>query len=120
MRRVPGGRLGVLDIGPLIGDGISARRAAQAVAEGAGAATYRFSHYLSTESSPTLESVAIVVPDESVDEAEAGLERGRAIAEAVSLGRDLVNTPAGDLSPSRLAEVAGEVAERSGLELDGP
>jgi len=117
VRRVPGGHLGVLDIGPLIGGGISARRAAQAVAEGARAATYGFSQYLSTESSPSLESVAIVVPAESVAEAEAGLERGRAVAEAVSLGRDLVNTPAGDLSPSRLADIAGEVAERAGLEL---
>jgi leucyl aminopeptidase len=117
VRRVPGGRVGVIDVGPLVGGAVSARRAAQAVAEGAVAATYRFSRYLSTEAPPSLQSVAIVVPEGSTAEAESGLERGRAIAEAVSLGRDLVNTPARDMSPSRLAEVAGEVAARAGLEI---
>ncbi len=117
VRRVPGGHVGVIDVGPLLRDALSADRAAQAVAEGAVAATYRFSGYLSTDSPPSLESVAIVVPEKSIAGAKAGLERGRAIAAAVSLGRDLVNTPAGDMSPSRLAEVATEVAERSGLEV---
>jgi leucyl aminopeptidase len=117
VRRVPGGQLGVFEVGPIIGEALSAGRAAQAVVEGAAAADYRFSAYRSTEPSPSLESITLIVPDDLTDEAQAGLERGRAIAEAVSLGRDLINTPAGDLSPSRLAEVAAEVAERAGLEL---
>ena len=37
-------------------------------------------------------------------------------AEAIFLGRDLINTPAGDLLPSGLAQAAQELAERHGAE----
>jgi len=45
VRRVAGGHLGVLDIGPLIGGGISARPRRPGSRRGARAATYRFSQY---------------------------------------------------------------------------
>jgi leucyl aminopeptidase len=35
----------------------------------------------------------------------------------VNLARDLINEPAGDLTPQRLADVAAEIAEREGLAL---
>ncbi|MGH9148848.1 MAG: leucyl aminopeptidase, partial [Acidimicrobiales bacterium] len=47
----------------------------------------------------------------------AGLERGAQMAAAVRLARDLVNEPARAMTPSRLAEVATEIAERGGLAL---
>lgn len=37
------------------------------------------------------------------------IERARALADAIMLARDLVNTPSGDMHPFRLAEVAEEV-----------
>jgi leucyl aminopeptidase len=43
-----------------------------------------------------------------------GLERGARLAAAVCLARDLINEPAGDLTPQRLAEVATEVADHEG------
>jgi leucyl aminopeptidase len=45
-----------------------------------------------------------------------GADRGRArrLAAAVSLARDLVNTPAGDLGPEELAAAAGRVADTAG------
>jgi leucyl aminopeptidase len=47
----------------------------------------------------------------------AALDRGARVAAAVALARDLVNEPAGTLTPSRLAEVAAEVASGCGLAL---
>jgi leucyl aminopeptidase len=47
----------------------------------------------------------------------AGAERARVVADAVMLARDLVNTPAGDKPPVRMAEIAAEIAERTGMSL---
>src|SRR6185312_13652002 len=45
-------------------------------------------------------------------------DRGRVTreAEAIFLGRDLINTPAGDLLPSGLAQAAEDLAKRHGAE----
>jgi leucyl aminopeptidase len=59
--------------------------------------SYRFDRY---RSRPAPRSVRLVTP--------AGVDRSRVlrIAEAVALGRDLVNTPANDLGPAELDEAA--------------
>jgi leucyl aminopeptidase len=41
------------------------------------------------------------------------IERAKALATAISLARDLVNTPSADMHPGRLVEVAQEIAARS-------
>jgi leucyl aminopeptidase len=66
--------------------------------------TYRFTPYKQRKSAP-----AHLVMPEGVDAAEA-----RAIASAVYLVRDLVNTPAGDMGPDALQRAAEEVAGRFG------
>lgn len=43
------------------------------------------------------------------------IDRARACATAISLARDLVNTPSADMHPGRLVEVAEEIAARSPL-----
>jgi leucyl aminopeptidase len=50
------------------------------------------------------------------DAARAALERGRIIAEAQTFTRELVNEPANTLTPSKLAQRAGEMAAHYGLE----
>jgi leucyl aminopeptidase len=47
-----------------------------------------------------------------------GVERGRIIAEAVNLARELINEPSSTLTPTELAERAKETANRFGLEID--
>jgi len=106
-----------LDMTPVSGEGAGAARVAQAAVEGIGGATYRFSSYRSTQRPDALSSLSLVVGPASLHDATSGLARGLAVADAVELARDLANTPAGDMTPSRLAEVAREVAEREGLEL---
>jgi leucyl aminopeptidase len=66
---------------------------------------YRFDRYRS-KAKPR--SVRLACPD-GVDAA-----RVRRIAEAVALGRDLINTPANDLGPAELDEAARALAERYG------
>ena len=51
-------------------------------------------------------------------ELDAGLERGRIIAEAQNLTRELANEPANRLTPLRLAESARSMAAAYGLECD--
>jgi leucyl aminopeptidase len=102
--------------------GLDPALAAQAVAEGASLAAYRFGRYKSDPKACRLESIAVVHPAGGAGAGPAGevgrgLDRGARVAAAVALARDLVNEPAGAMTPRRLAERAAEVAEAEGLTL---
>ncbi|MCW5714732.1 MAG: leucyl aminopeptidase family protein [Bauldia sp.] len=75
-----------------------------ALAFGLGA--YRFARYKG--GSPATADIRLAIP-EGVDAAEL-----RRIVDAVSLARDLVNTPANDLGPAELAGAIRAVAEQHG------
>jgi len=47
--------------------------------------------------------------------ARAGIQVGRAVAEAINFARDLVNEPAGTLTPIRFAQLTRGMARRMGL-----
>ena len=94
--------------------GLDPALAAQAVAEGAALAAYRFSRYKADHDPCRLQSLAVVGSGEA---ATHGLDRGARVAEAVAFARDLVNEPAGAMTPRRLAEIAAGVAEAEGLTL---
>ena len=104
-----------LDLTGISGLGVGADHAVEAAIEGFWGARYRYTRYHAGDPDP-LESLTVVVATGEVSAAERGLERGRTIADATRLARDLANEPAGALTPSQLAEVAVEVAERAGLE----
>ncbi|MBK9180804.1 MAG: leucyl aminopeptidase [Acidimicrobiales bacterium] len=87
--------------------------AAQAVAEGFALAAYSYDRFKTDPEPSHLERFTLVAGGPR--RARAGLDRGARIAEAVALARDLVNAPAGALTPRDLAQVAIEVAEREGL-----
>jgi leucyl aminopeptidase len=95
--------------------GMAPAAAAQAVAEGAALAAYRFTKYKANPKACRIETMTVV--GAGGREAASGLERGERLAAAVNLARDLINEPAGDLTPQRLADVAAEIAEREGLAL---
>ncbi|HEX6596912.1 MAG TPA: leucyl aminopeptidase [Acidimicrobiales bacterium] len=84
--------------------------AARAVAEGAVLGGYKFSKFKSDPKACRLQSLTVLAGGDAV----VGLERGARLAEAVMLARDLINTPAADLTPQRFAEVATELVEREG------
>ncbi|MEA2828690.1 MAG: leucyl aminopeptidase [Actinomycetota bacterium] len=89
--------------------------AAQAVAEGALLASYRFTTYQSDPKGCRIETLAVVGEG---TEADQGIQRGVRVARAVALARDVVNEPAGAMTPRRLAEIATQVAEDEGLQIE--
>ncbi len=90
---------------------VDKKSAAQAVVEGMALAGYRFTAYKSDQDRPAVDEVTVV------GAGQAALDRGARVAEAVAFARDLVNEPAGALTPTRLAELATEIAEREGLSI---
>ncbi|RZT07527.1 leucyl aminopeptidase [Kribbella sp. VKM Ac-2569] len=97
--------------------GISVSDYAQAATEGVLLARWRY--FVGRDADrPLLESLLVVASDEQADEVAAGVQRGRVIAEAYCLGRDLSNCPASTLSAVRMAEVALEVGPPAGLEVE--
>jgi leucyl aminopeptidase len=114
-------RLGAADVAvPLIDAGAApfpARDAAVAVAEGILLGTYRFDRYRS-EPRPGrryLRQVQVMAGDASTRDVAAGLSLGEKTSAATNFARDLVNEPAGVLTPQRVAEIARETAAEAKL-----
>jgi leucyl aminopeptidase len=87
---------------------------AGALAEGALLGAYRFTAYKSRASKPALRTVTVAAPAG----ARADIRRAVTIAEAVTLTRDLVNTPPNDLYPETFAERAAILAGERGLTVE--
>ena len=96
-------------------EGVDQRAATQALAEGVLLGSYRFNNYKGEGDAPVLSEVVVV--DGATARTQAALDRGARIAEAVNLARDLVNEPAGSVTPTRLAEIATEVGGATGLDV---
>ena len=92
-----------------------------AAAEGAWLGSYRFDRYLTDDRNraPSLASLTLCPPSAvSPEVAAAELARARITARAVARARDLVNEPAGVLTPTRLAALASDWAEQAGLSIE--
>jgi len=103
----------LLETVPTGGDRVAA---AQAVAEGAALGAYKFLRYKQKSDAPALEK--LVVLGKKDDKVQQGLDRGVAVAAAVAWARDLVNEPAGAMTPTQLAEEARRAAEQGGLDIE--
>ena len=90
------------------------RAAAQALVEGAALAAYQFTEFKSSSKPCRLERLAVVGTGGA--KLQGGIDRGVRVSDAVAFARDLVNRPAGDLTPTMLADIAVEMAEREGLQ----
>lgn len=98
--------------------GLPLRAAAQATAEGALLALYRYDAPKQGETPSAVEQLTVVEFDSSkLAEIEAGVRRAEAIAGGVALARDLVNRPPNVATPTHLAEVAQELARAYGFGL---
>jgi leucyl aminopeptidase len=100
--------------------GITPKGAAQAVTEGALLGIYSFRRHITKEAEyGEIKQLLIVSSDESeLPALEQGCHKGKVMAEATNLARDMVNEPANHMTPSHMAETAGRLAETYGLELD--
>ncbi|HZD80708.1 MAG TPA: leucyl aminopeptidase [Actinomycetota bacterium] len=95
--------------------------AVQATVEGILLGSYRFSRYKSGLDGPVetdaLASVTLLGPSRWDSRAmKAAVRRAEVVSDAVAWARDLVNTPAIDCTPDRLAREAQAMAEETGLE----
>ena len=98
--------------------GIDSEKSAQAVAEGAILGLYTFrKHQTKEPEQGEIKEVLIVEQDESkLPQMEQGCARGKVLAEATNLARDMANEPANYMTPTDMAEVARKIAQDYGLE----
>lgn len=99
-------------------DDIPTEAAAQAVVEGILLARYEYAGLGRERKEKPLESIALVVGAAQQDAASAGASRGLTYAKATTLARDLANTPHSHLSATSLAELAVELGEQKGFEVE--
>ncbi|MGE0730549.1 MAG: leucyl aminopeptidase [Acidimicrobiia bacterium] len=86
---------------------------AQALVEGLLLAAYEYGGLKSEPSKTQLADIDVVAP---ADGARAGADRGRVLAEAVAVTRNLVNEPGGSLTAPRFARKAAKLARKHGFE----
>jgi leucyl aminopeptidase len=95
------------------------RRAAQATAEGAVLASYRFVSHKSEDDGGRIDHLIVAGAGIDGTDLAEGVERGVRTARAGCLARDLVNEPPSSMTPRRLAEVAGvELGSTPGVALE--
>jgi leucyl aminopeptidase len=102
---------------PAAGAGSAGDGALRAVAEGSLLGAYAFDAYRTSSAAgrkPPVGEVVLLVGAGDEPAARAALSRAAVVVDAVSLVRDLVNTPPGHLPPARLAEIAAEHATKAG------
>jgi leucyl aminopeptidase len=105
--------------------GMDPGESGQAIAEGAYLGLYTFRRYKTNgDKGPELEELAVVEKDGGkIAGLQAGIDKGRILADSANIARDLGNEPANILTPTEMAERAGEMANAAGLEftaLDRP
>ena len=98
---------------------ISLEASAQAVTEVALLGLYLFRKHITREDDKPgeVKQLLIVGGDETKTQLEEGSNKGRVLAEATNLARDMVNEPANYMTPTHMAEMAAKLAESRGLEV---
>jgi leucyl aminopeptidase len=98
-------------------DVIEPEDSAQAITEGALLGLYSFTKYKKSEYGNINEILIVVREEEIVPILEPAIGKGKLIAEAVNLARDMGNEPANYMTPSQMAEIAQEIASKHDLEI---
>ena len=101
------------DLSGFAAGGVDAVRRARALAEGVLLASYRFGRLKSDPKLPALARVVLVDPAPAA--VSDGIAHGVAAARAVAYTRDLVNTPADELTPAAFGELATEHGAAEGF-----
>ncbi|HEX76331.1 MAG TPA: leucyl aminopeptidase [Dehalococcoidia bacterium] len=99
--------------------GIEPEAACQAIVEAGLLGLYSFRKHIAKEPEyREVEEMVIVERDAAkLQSLEQGCEKGKVVAEATNLARDLVNEPANHMTPTDMAKVAEELAKTYGLGL---
>ena len=99
--------------------GLSLESSAQAVTEGALLGLYSFRKHITRKDDEyrEIKQLSIVGSDEAKPLLEQGSTKGRVLAEAANLARDMVNEPSNYMTPGHMAEAALRLAKSYGLEV---
>jgi leucyl aminopeptidase len=97
--------------------GVELEASAEAIAEGAILGLYSFAKYKKPEYEDIEEMLIVVREKEKTPILGTAIGKGKLVAEATNLARDMVNEPANYMTPSQMAEVAKEIASKYNLEL---
>jgi leucyl aminopeptidase len=99
--------------------GLDPEASAEAIAEGSLLGAYRFLRHKRSEDEDDLESLTLVEYDtDKLPALQHGVDRGRILAEAANLARDMANEPANYLTPTEMANKAEALAKETGLECE--
>ncbi len=101
-----------------VAPGVPADVAAQAIVEGVLLARYRYGALKRDTPAAGLRELTLVVTATRTAAVERGAERGRVVANAAQLARDLANTPPGHLTATRMADVATAVGAAAKLKVE--
>jgi len=96
--------------------GVELEASAEAITEGALLGLYSFTKYKKPEYEDVEEMLIVVREKEKVPIMETDIAKGKVIASATNLARDMVNEPANYMTPSQMAEAAKEIASKCNLE----
>jgi leucyl aminopeptidase len=96
--------------------GMEIEASAEAIAEGALLGLYSFAKYKKPEYENIAEMRVVLREEEKVPILELAIGKGKLIAEATNLARDMVNEPANYMTPSQMAEATKEIASKYNLE----
>lgn len=98
--------------------GITASGSAQVIVEGALLGLYSFRKHITKEAEGEIKQLTIIASHAASRSAlEQGCRKGRIMAEATILARDMVNEPSNYMTPTNMAEMAGKLAKTYGLKL---
>jgi leucyl aminopeptidase len=109
-------KIGARQVGSIVHGGFNAAQATQALSEGALLGLYRFTRYKrdNDDVKKEIEALAIVERDrQKLRAMTEAVRRGRIVAEATNVARDLVNEPGNTLTPTELGRRAREVSRRA-------
>src|SRR5690606_37472091 len=91
---------------------------AQALVEGVLLARYQYDVLKAEKAEPRLGSLTLVADTARHAALDAGASRGRVLAAAGQLARDLANAPPAHLTATAMGAVATRIAERDGLGIE--
>ncbi len=95
--------------------GIGLEASAEAVTEGAVLGLYRFTKYKRPDYDDIEEMLIVAEEREEVATIGSAVRKAKTVALATNLSRDMVNEPANYMTPSRMAEIALELAGKYDL-----
>ena len=98
--------------------GMDPSESAQAITEGALLGLYRFSKYKTDNQTIDINQLSIVESDQSkISDLTEGISTGKILSDATNFCRSMANEPANHMTPTRMSELAQDVAKDGNLEI---